>query len=77
VINDAPPLQPRITVMERAPLPVRAEAPAAEPVIQISIGRIEVRATPPPAQPARPRPAAPSAPSLEEYLRRRTRRGDG
>ncbi len=72
-----PPLQPRITVVERSSLPVRAEAPAAEPVIQISIGRIEVRATPPPAQPARPRPATHAAMSLEEYLRRRSRRGDG
>ena len=73
----SPLLQPRVTVVERQPPPVRPEAPAAEPVIQVTIGRIEVRATPPPAQPSRPRPAALPALSLEEYLRRRSRKGDG
>jgi hypothetical protein len=72
-----PLLQPRITVVERLPSPMRQEAPAAEPVIQVTIGRIEVRATPPPVQPSRPRPATQTAMSLEEYLRRRSRKGDG
>ncbi|GEM_PF-2019304 len=46
-------------------------AASGPPVIEITIGRVEVRAVQPPA-PARSRPAAPPAPqvSLEEYLRR-------
>ena len=47
-----------------------SEAKSAEPVIHVTIGRVEVRAVP--AAPA-PKRAAPSAPSLSlgEYLRRR------
>jgi hypothetical protein len=63
--------------VERQPFLVRQEAPAPEPVIQVTIGRIEVRATPPAVQPPRPRPVAQTGVSLEEYLRRRSRRGDG
>lgn len=49
--------------------PVEPSRPA--PTIQVTIGRIEVRATPPPAstQP-KPRPASPVM-SLDEYLRQR------
>jgi hypothetical protein len=45
--------------------------PAVAPSINVTIGRIEVRATPPP--PARSQPARASAPitSLDEYLRQR------
>ncbi len=52
---------------ESAP-PRDQEAP---PVIEITIGRVEVKAVYPPAPPARPREAVPVAPrlSLEEYLR--------
>ncbi len=41
------------------------------PVIEITIGRVEVKAVYPPVPPARPREAGPVAPrlSLEEYLR--------
>ncbi|TQF08880.1 hypothetical protein FJV41_47570 [Myxococcus llanfairpwllgwyngyllgogerychwyrndrobwllllantysiliogogogochensis] len=47
-----------------------SQAPA-EPVIQVTIGRIEVRAVTP-AAPARSAPTRPSpSPSLEEYLARR------
>jgi hypothetical protein len=50
-------------------------APDAEPVVHISIGRVEIRAdraVPPPAErrASRPRPAAPD---LSEYLKRRGR----
>lgn len=50
-------------------------APDAEPVVHISIGRVEIRAdraAPPPAErrASRPRPAAPD---LSEYLKRRGR----
>jgi hypothetical protein len=49
--------------------------PQAAPTINVTIGRIEVRATTPPAaQLRKPKPAAPTM-SLEEYLRRRDRGG--
>ena len=49
-----------------------ATSPAAgEPTIKVTIGRIEVRAVTPPAQPAKPKkPTAPRL-SLDDYLRRR------
>lgn len=52
---------------ERTP-PRDQEAP---PVIEITIGRVEVKAVYPPAPPSRPREAGPVAPrlSLEDYLR--------
>jgi len=68
-------LQPKVTLVERAPVPVHREAPAA--TIQVTIGRIEVRATPAAKAPVRERPAAPSAPSLEEYLRQRSKGSRG
>jgi hypothetical protein len=46
------------------------------PVVQVTIGRVEIRATPPPAPPPsrpKPRPAS-SVMSLDEYLRRRAQR---
>jgi len=70
-----PPLQPRITAVERQSPSIPQAAP--EPVIHVTIGRIEVKAAPPPAQPSRPRSAAQAPITLEEYLRRRSRRGDG
>jgi hypothetical protein len=69
-------LQPKVTVIERTPPPAHREAPA--PTIQVTIGRIEVRATPAAKAPARERPAAPSSTlSLEEYLRQRSKGGRG
>lgn len=48
-----------------------SDTPQPLPTIQVTIGRIEVRATPPPApSPAKSRPASPTM-SLEEYLRQR------
>lgn len=53
----------------------QAIEPQLPPTINVTIGRIEVRATTPQAaQPRRPKPAAPTM-SLEEYLRRRDRGG--
>ena len=66
-------LQPKVTLAEREPFPVRPQAPAPAPTIQVSIGRIEVRATPAPKAPARERSAAPAALSLEDYLKQRSR----
>jgi hypothetical protein len=72
------------TVRERTQ-PAVPERPAADPTgaatVQVSIGRIEVRAAPPPEAPppegAPPAPPAPRAPtlSLDDYLRRRERGG--
>jgi len=62
-------LQPSMIANSR-PSP-RPEPPAAEPVIHVTIGRIEVRATPAPKAPARERQAARPPVDLEEYLRQR------
>jgi hypothetical protein len=54
------------------PLPVMEKKSDAAPAIQVSIGRIEVRATPPPVSATRtPRPATPPT-NLEDYLRQRS-----
>ncbi|MFL6196542.1 MAG: hypothetical protein ACJ75H_20340 [Thermoanaerobaculia bacterium] len=68
-----PQLQPRV-VAERPAFAPEREAP--EPVIHVTIGRIEVRATAAPKAPARERPAARPAVDLEEYLRQRSK-GEG
>lgn len=57
-----------------APRQVAEAPPAAPPTIQVTIGRIEVRAAPaPPA--AGPAPAARPALSLDDYLRQRNQGG--
>ena len=56
---------------ERPPAPEATEQP---PTIQVTIGRIEVRATPAPTAPAPGRRAAPIM-TLEEYLRQRSNGG--
>jgi hypothetical protein len=66
-------VQPRVERAAPAPLPGVPEAPApAAPIIHVTIGRIEVRATAPQAAaaPAR-RASAPAVMTLDEYLRRR------
>jgi hypothetical protein len=53
--------------------PARREAgdgAATRPVVQVTIGRVEVRAVPPPVPAASPEPVGPRV-SLEEYLRER------
>ncbi len=62
----SPPPSRRKAAAAESPRP--ADSPTAVPDIQITIGRIEIRATNP-AQPAR-RSAPPQAMSLEEYRRR-------
>ena len=70
--QDAVPVQTRRAAREIPP----PQAPAdSGPTIQVTIGRVEVRATTSPAAgPARP-PASPVM-TLEEYLRRKTERGN-
>jgi hypothetical protein len=64
----APLLAPSLPTPDK-PAPPPA---AAEPVIQVTIGRVEVRAAAPPASPPPPRPApAPPRMTLDEYLRAR------
>ena len=62
-----PPAEPSLPF---SPLPeATAETP---PAIQVTIGRIEVRATPPPAAPSqKQRPDKPAVMSLDEYLTER------
>lgn len=58
----------------RQPAMAQADgANAAPPIVQVTIGRIEVRAVTPSAPPAPRAPARPQGPalSLDEYLRRR------
>ena len=60
-----------------APAQVQLEAAAAEPAIQVTIGRVEVRAVSAPATPSRvqQQPTRPAAMSLDEYLRRQEQGG--
>lgn len=55
--------------------PEAKQKPAS--TIQVTIGRIEVRATSPPGQPPQKKRSASPVMSLEEYLRQRTKRGGG
>jgi len=59
---------------EREPFPAKPAAPA--PTIHVSIGRIEVRATPASKAPVRETAAARPAVDLETYLRQRSK-GEG
>src|SRR6266566_8766799 len=53
-----------------------AQQPSAPaPMIQVTIGRIEVRATPPPAPHSQPRRSGPAVMGLDEYLSQRARGG--
>ncbi len=53
------------------------EASPPEPTIQVTIGRVEVRATPPPpAQPQSQQRAAPPIMSLDQYLQQRSKGGE-
>lgn len=66
-----PPLAPPVVQFAPPPgLPVTQRSEPASPTLHITIGRVEVRATAPPAVPTRaPREAAPQQ-SLADYLKR-------
>jgi hypothetical protein len=66
-------LQPKIAAADSQPFPSRRAEPAAEPVIHVTIGRIEVKAMPAPKAPSRERSAAPATTGLDDYLRQRAR----
>lgn len=74
-------VQPRVVLLDTnrkeakdSPLPALPPISEPPPVINVTIGRIEVRAnTTPPTTP--PKPPAKSLMSLDEYLRRRTKGG--
>ena len=64
--------------LESIPTPqAQPEASTPEPAIQVTIGRVEVRAVtaPPTTTRSQPQPARPPAMSLDEYLRRQEQGG--
>lgn len=68
-------VQPQITAFEESPkqrqfMPV--EPPEAAPTIHVTIGRVEVRATPPPSPPQKEKRSRAPVMSLDEYLRQRS-----
>ena len=70
-----PPVRPRVATEAPRPEPPARRASAAEPpVIRVRIGRVEVRAVPPPQRPAPPPRAAPRRPALtlDDYLKQRS-----
>lgn len=69
----APPVINRIPVQRNAGMAREQKQPVQQvPSIQVTIGRVEVRATPPPAPPAPARQApTPTVRSLDDYLRQR------
>lgn len=68
-------VRPAVTPLAATAPPREGRAPgtpqAAEPVVRITIDRLEVRAAPPPAAPPRSAPRRPQL-SLDEYLRGRS-----
>jgi hypothetical protein len=60
------------TIRSLPPIAPLSPAATTPPTINVTIGRVEVRAVPPPAQQrAKPKPA--SVLSLEDYLRQRAK----
>jgi hypothetical protein len=57
-------------------LPAERREPASPPTITVTIGRIDIRATPAPAQGSAQRSAQRGVMSLDEYLRRRNEGSD-
>jgi hypothetical protein len=67
--------RPEVRSAPRREQPALSNLPAPAPTIQVTIGRIEVRATPPAAPSAKARKSQPAPLSLAEYLRQRTNGG--
>jgi hypothetical protein len=70
-------VRPEAVRVAEPPAPAVAQEPAVErPVVRVTIGRIEVRAAPAPAQPQPPaKPGwTPPVLSLDDYLQREARR---
>jgi hypothetical protein len=63
----SPPASPRLAAPWGTPEPT--------PTVNVTIGRVEVRATPPPVAPAKKEGSRPPVMSLEEYLRQRNQGG--
>lgn len=63
----------RTTAQKNGEMPTEQKQSAQPvPTIQVTIGRVEVRATPPPSVPSTPRQTpAPAVKSLDDYLRQR------
>jgi hypothetical protein len=68
------PVRSRVSLPSRRDQSIAEAAKAPDPVIQVTIGRVEVRASTPAEPRARPRPAN-GATGLDDYLRQRTGRG--
>lgn len=66
-------LRPRVAIHDRPPPFSIKHAPAAEPTIHVTIGRVEVRAVTPAAPSGRKARDASPVMSLDEYLRTRAR----
>lgn len=66
----APQLSPKIQAGP-LPKPPGRSRQDERPIVHVTIGRVEVRATPPPVARQRPQAAAPPVMTLEEYLRLR------
>jgi len=72
-------VQPQITTYAESSQQrqnVSAEPPEAAPTIHVTIGRLEVRATPPPSSPKNEKRSRAPVMSLDEYLRQRAQ-GNG
>lgn len=67
---EMPPVKPKVHEFHEA---TTDSAPAN--TVQVTIGRIEVRAVPPPARPTRKKRSASPVMTLDKYLRLRTREG--
>jgi hypothetical protein len=74
VVRRATPAPPeRAPGRRQPPVTPASDAAKAEPVIQVSIGRIEVRASTPPAAP-RPEPRRSSVMTIDDYVAKRKER---
>jgi hypothetical protein len=75
----APPVvvQPRMERRRREPAAPETSISATRPTIQVTIGRVEVRAIPAPAPPGRRPHPQPTVMTLDEYLKQRAGGGTG